>query len=72
MKLDVQVCVWAIGQLYRERDEYVLNYLPCADRAPCVADRAASSKRRGETPDAAFHETGSTARLSAPPRLPPF
>lgn len=28
MKLDVQVCRRIVGQLYRERDEYVFKYLP--------------------------------------------
>lgn len=28
MKLDVQVCAKTVAQLYRERDEYVLKYLP--------------------------------------------
>jgi serine/threonine-protein kinase HipA len=37
MKLDVQVCGRATAQLYRERDEYVLNYLPGADPADFVS-----------------------------------
>ena len=37
MKLDVQVCGRTVAQLYRERDEYVLAYLPEADSADFVS-----------------------------------
>ncbi|KGP01045.1 type II toxin-antitoxin system HipA family toxin [Alcaligenes faecalis] len=37
MKLDVQVCGRAVAQLYRERDEYVLAYLPDTDPADFVS-----------------------------------
>lgn len=37
MKLDVRVCGRAVAQLYRERDEYVLKYLPSADPADFVS-----------------------------------
>lgn len=37
MKLDVQVCGRTVAQLYRERDEYVLAYLPGADSADFVS-----------------------------------
>ncbi len=37
MKLDVQVCGKTVAQLYRERDEYVLKYLPDAERADFVS-----------------------------------
>ena len=37
MKLDVQVCGRAVAQLYRERDEYVVAYLPDTDPADFVS-----------------------------------
>lgn len=37
MKLDVQVCGKTVAQLYRERDEYVLKYLPATDPADFVS-----------------------------------
>lgn len=37
MKLDVQVCGRTVAQLYRERDEYVLAYLPDAHSADFVS-----------------------------------
>lgn len=37
MKLDVQVSGKTVAQLYRERDEYVLKYLPDADPADFVS-----------------------------------
>ena len=41
MKLDVQVCGRAVAQLYRERDEYVLAYLP--DTTRCWPDHDGES-----------------------------
>ena len=37
MKLDVQVSGKTVAQLYRERDEYVLKYLPGADAADFIS-----------------------------------
>lgn len=37
MKLDVRVCGRAVAKLYRERDEYVLSYLPDTDPADFVS-----------------------------------
>jgi serine/threonine-protein kinase HipA len=37
MKLDVQVCGKTTAQLYRERDEYVLKYLPAANPAEFIS-----------------------------------
>lgn len=37
MKLNVCVCERPVAQLYRERDEYVLNYLPNTDPADFVS-----------------------------------
>ena len=37
MKLDVQVSGKTVAQLYRERDEYVLKYLPAADAADFIS-----------------------------------
>lgn len=37
MKLDVQVCEKTVAQLYRERDEYVLKYLPGTDPGDFVS-----------------------------------
>lgn len=37
MKLDVQVSGKTVAQLYRERDEYVLKYLPDADVADFIS-----------------------------------
>ncbi|WP_233233464.1 type II toxin-antitoxin system HipA family toxin [Bordetella sp. LUAb4] len=37
MKLDVHVCGRAVAKLYRERDEYVLSYLPDIDSADFVS-----------------------------------
>lgn len=37
MKLDVHVCGRAVAKLYRERDEYVLSYLPDTDPADFVS-----------------------------------
>ena len=37
MKLDVQVSGETVAQLYRERDEYVLKYLPGTDPADFVS-----------------------------------
>jgi len=37
MKLDVQVSGKKTAQLYRERDEYVLKYLPGSDPADFVS-----------------------------------
>lgn len=37
MKLDVQVSGKTVAQLYRERDEYVLKYLPATDPADFVS-----------------------------------
>jgi len=37
MKLDVQVCGRLTAQLYRERDEYVLKYLPLASQADFIS-----------------------------------
>lgn len=37
MKLDVRVCGRAVATLYRERDEYVLSYLPDTDPADFVS-----------------------------------
>lgn len=37
MRLDVQVCGATVAQLYRERDEYLLRYLPGTDAAHFVS-----------------------------------
>lgn len=37
MRLDIQVCGRLVAQLYRERDEYVLKYLPGATAADFVS-----------------------------------
>ena len=37
MKLDVHICGRAVATLYRERDEYVLSYLPDTDPADFVS-----------------------------------
>ncbi|MCK9507142.1 MAG: type II toxin-antitoxin system HipA family toxin [Pigmentiphaga sp.] len=37
MRLDVHVCGRTVAKLYRERDEYVLSYLPDADPADFVS-----------------------------------
>jgi serine/threonine-protein kinase HipA len=37
MKLDVQVCGRTVAKLYRERDEYVLSYLPGANPVDFVS-----------------------------------
>jgi len=37
MKLDVQVSGKTVAQLYRERDEYVLKYLPGSDAADFIS-----------------------------------
>lgn len=37
MKLDVQVSGKTVAQLYRERDEYLLKYLPGVDAANFVS-----------------------------------
>lgn len=37
MRLDVRVCGRAVATLYRERDEYVLHYLPAADPADFIS-----------------------------------
>ncbi|MGB7482124.1 type II toxin-antitoxin system HipA family toxin [Castellaniella ginsengisoli] len=37
MKLDVRVCARTVAKLYRERDEYVLSYLPETDPADFVS-----------------------------------
>jgi len=34
MKLDVHVCGRTVAKLYRERDEYLLSYLPDTDPPP--------------------------------------
>ena len=37
MKLDVQISGQTVAQLYRERDEYVLKYLPGSDAADFIS-----------------------------------
>lgn len=37
MKLDVQISGKTVAQLYRERDEYVMKYLPDTDPADFVS-----------------------------------
>ena len=37
MKLDVQVSGKTVAQLYRERDEYVLKYLPGTNTADFIS-----------------------------------